>query len=90
MKQHSTRTFGLGIDSVDLSCGVTVLGHTGRTNGSLSAMFGTPDARHQLTLDINGDWLPDPALYVDVAEAEFCGAPPARAGGARSVALPLA
>ncbi|MEU7639301.1 serine hydrolase domain-containing protein [Streptomyces sp. NPDC039016] len=82
--------FGLGIDSVDLSCGVTVLGHTGRTNGSLSAMFGTPDGRHQLTLDINGDWLPDPALYADVAEAEFCGAPPARAGGVRSAALPLA
>ncbi|MFJ5591726.1 serine hydrolase domain-containing protein [Streptomyces noursei] len=78
--------FGLGVDAVELSCGTTVLGHTGRTNGSLSAMFGTADGRHQLTFDVNGDWLPDPALYVDVAEAEFCGAAPA--GGDRPAPPP--
>ncbi|MFI9045909.1 serine hydrolase domain-containing protein [Streptomyces sp. NPDC053427] len=65
--------FGLGIDSVELSCGVTVWGHTGRTNGSVSAVAGTRDGRHQLTFDINGDWLVDGELYGKVIEAEFCG-----------------
>ncbi|WP_411123298.1 hypothetical protein [Streptomyces sp. x-19] len=32
------------------------------------------------------DWLPDPALHVDVAEAEFCGAAPA--GGDRPAPSP--
>ncbi|MGW7553847.1 serine hydrolase domain-containing protein [Streptomyces rimosus] len=65
--------YGLGIESVTLSCGVTVVGKTGRANGSVSGVVGTTDGRHQLTFNINGDWLGDAASYVGVVEAEFCG-----------------
>ncbi|MFF8382276.1 serine hydrolase domain-containing protein [Streptomyces kanasensis] len=70
--------FGLGVEFARLSCGVEVVGKSGRTNGSLSAMVGTVDGEHQLTFNANGDWLPDGKLYVDVIEAEFCGEPPSR------------
>ncbi|MBR8639889.1 beta-lactamase family protein [Streptomyces tuirus] len=72
--------FGLGVEFAELSCGVKVVGKTGRTNGSLSAMVGTRDGEHQLTFNINGDWLQDPSLYVDVVEAEFCGKLPSPNG----------
>ncbi|MFF5313472.1 serine hydrolase domain-containing protein [Streptomyces massasporeus] len=74
--------YGLGVEFARLSCGVKVVGKSGRTNGSLSAMVGTQDGEHQLTFNINGDWLPDSSLYVDVIEAEFCGKVPSRTGRA--------
>ncbi|MFF1649029.1 serine hydrolase domain-containing protein [Streptomyces sp. NPDC058240] len=67
--------YGLGVEFAELSCGVKVVGKSGRTNGSLSAMVGTQDGKHQLTFNVNGDWL-DGSLYVDVIEAEFCGKAP--------------
>ncbi|GHC68994.1 serine hydrolase domain-containing protein [Streptomyces flavofungini] len=72
--------YGLGVEFAKLSCGVQVVGKTGRTNGSLSAMVGTADGKHQLTFNINGDWLRDSSMYTDVVEAEFCGKVPARTG----------
>ncbi|WP_411114998.1 serine hydrolase domain-containing protein [Streptomyces sp. 029-5] len=69
--------YGLGVESITLTCGVTVTGKTGRTNGSLSAVVSTEDGTHQLTFNINGDWLPDPSLYTNVVEAEYCGRIPA-------------
>ncbi|MEU4505875.1 serine hydrolase domain-containing protein [Streptomyces sp. NPDC024089] len=68
--------YGLGVEFAQLSCGVKVVGKSGRTNGSLSAMVGTQDGKHQLTFNINGDWLRNGAVYVDVIEAEFCGKAP--------------
>ncbi|WSX28255.1 beta-lactamase family protein [Streptomyces sp. NBC_00984] len=68
--------YGLGVEFAELSCGVKVVGKSGRTNGSLSAMVGTQDGKHQLTFNVNGDWLVG-SLYVDVIEAEFCGKTPA-------------
>ncbi|MGW4374989.1 serine hydrolase domain-containing protein [Streptomyces albidoflavus] len=65
--------YGLGVEFAETSCGVKVVGKSGRTNGSVSAMVGTPDGRHQLTFNINGDWIGDGLLYVNVIEAEFCG-----------------
>ncbi len=65
--------YGLGVEVATLSCGVTVVGKTGRTNGSLSAVVGTEDGTHQLVFNTNGDWLPDSSRYFDVIEAEFCG-----------------
>ncbi|ROQ99805.1 D-alanyl-D-alanine carboxypeptidase [Streptomyces sp. 2132.2] len=65
--------YGLGVEFAALSCGVQVVGKSGRTNGSLSGMFGTRDGRHQLTFNANGDWLRGDSLYLDVIEAEFCG-----------------
>ncbi|MFJ8596286.1 serine hydrolase domain-containing protein [Streptomyces sp. NPDC093598] len=70
--------YGLGVEFAQLSCGVKVVGKSGRTNGSLSAMVGTQDGKHQLTFNINGDWLPDSSLYINVIEAEFCGKVPSR------------
>ena len=70
--------YGLGVEFARLSCGVKVVGKSGRTNGSLSAMVGTPDGKRQLTFNINGDWLQDPSLYINVIEAEFCGRVPSR------------
>ncbi|GGT58297.1 serine hydrolase domain-containing protein [Streptomyces purpureus] len=71
--------YGLGVEIATLSCGVKVVGKSGRTNGSLSAMVGTEDGKHQLTFNANGDWLQDDSLYVNVIEAEFCGTSPASA-----------
>ncbi|MFD7666918.1 serine hydrolase domain-containing protein [Streptomyces sp. NPDC059788] len=65
--------YGLGIESVTLSCGVTVVGKTGRANGSVTGVVGTRDGGHQLTFNINGDWLGDGSSYEGVVEAEFCG-----------------
>ncbi|MFF5576020.1 serine hydrolase domain-containing protein [Streptomyces luteogriseus] len=70
--------YGLGVEFAQLSCGVKVVGKSGRTNGSLSAMVGTQDGEHQLTFNINGDWLQNSSLYTDVIEAEFCGKVPSR------------
>ncbi|MFJ3508920.1 serine hydrolase domain-containing protein [Streptomyces luteogriseus] len=70
--------YGLGVEFARLSCGVKVVGKSGRTNGSLSAMVGTQDGEHQLTFNINGDWLRNSSLYTDVIEAEFCGRVPSR------------
>ncbi|MFD7497324.1 serine hydrolase domain-containing protein [Streptomyces sp. NPDC059832] len=71
--------YGLGVEFAELSCGVKVVGKSGRTNGSLSAMVGTQDGKHQLTFNVNGDWL-DRSLYADVIEAEFCGKTPVTKG----------
>ncbi|MDT0458860.1 serine hydrolase domain-containing protein [Streptomyces sp. DSM 41527] len=68
--------YGLGVEFAQLSCGVKVVGKSGRANGSLSAMVGTQDGKHQLTFNINGDWLQNGSLYVNVIEAEFCGSNP--------------
>ncbi|MGG7569495.1 serine hydrolase domain-containing protein [Streptomyces sirii] len=68
--------YGLGVEFAQLSCGVKVVGKSGRANGSLSAMVGTLDGKHQLTFNVNGDWLQDGSLYVNVIEAEFCGRAP--------------
>ncbi|MFJ7333227.1 serine hydrolase domain-containing protein [Streptomyces sp. NPDC101110] len=77
--------YGLGVEFAQLSCGVKVVGKSGRTNGSLSAMAGTLDGEHQLTFNINGDWLADSSLYTDVLEAEFCGRIPPRKDRASTV-----
>ncbi|MFD5742760.1 serine hydrolase domain-containing protein [Streptomyces massasporeus] len=77
--------YGLGVEFAQLSCGVKVVGKSGRTNGSLSAMVGTQDGEHQLTFNINGDWLQDSSLYIDVIEAEFCGKVPPRTDRAPAV-----
>ncbi|WP_030673994.1 serine hydrolase [Streptomyces rimosus] len=82
--------FGLGVETTTLSCGVPVVGKTGRTNGSMSATVATRDGGHRLTFNMNGDWLADGALYLNVIEAEFCGripAPADRSHGVRPPAL---
>ncbi|WP_436790487.1 serine hydrolase domain-containing protein [Yinghuangia sp. YIM S10712] len=65
-------TYGLGIRSWRLSCGVTVWGHGGMLPGSLSRTVGTADGSHVLSLNRNADW-GDEALEERVVETEFCG-----------------
>ncbi|MEO3753649.1 serine hydrolase domain-containing protein [Streptomyces sp. B6B3] len=65
-------TYGLGVRSWKLACGVTVWGHGGMVPGSLSRLAGTRDGEHVLSLNRNGDW-GDEALEDAVLEAEFCG-----------------
>jgi D-alanyl-D-alanine carboxypeptidase len=65
--------YGLGVIQQELSCGVIVMGHTGGVHGSSSVAVATPDGRHALAANVNGDapWLTD---TTPVVEAEFCGA----------------
>ncbi|MFC5144224.1 serine hydrolase domain-containing protein [Streptomyces aureoversilis] len=67
-------TYGLGIISRKLSCGVQVYGHDGVVWGSLSGSAGTRDGKHMLTFNINGDWLNESPPFENMFEGEFCGA----------------
>jgi D-alanyl-D-alanine carboxypeptidase len=69
--------YGLGIASVDLSCG-QVWGMGGAIDGSWSYTFGTRDGRHMLSTEVNGDWangaqLGPISVFTAELEAEFCG-----------------
>ncbi|MFE2262741.1 serine hydrolase domain-containing protein [Streptomyces griseosporeus] len=62
--------YGLGLMDRELSCGVHVWGHGGGIHGSSSEAVTTPDGRHALALNLNGDWAGDTDAVI---EAEFCG-----------------
>ncbi|WP_330290968.1 serine hydrolase domain-containing protein [Streptomyces sp. NBC_00576] len=62
--------YGLGLIENELSCGVTVWGHSGGIHGSSSVAVTTADGKHSLAFNFNGDWSGDP---VKVVEAEYCG-----------------
>ncbi|MDX3753513.1 serine hydrolase domain-containing protein [Streptomyces sp. AK08-02] len=62
--------YGLGLIENELSCGVTVWGHSGGIHGSSSVAVTTADGRHSLAFNFNGDWSGDSAKIV---EAEYCG-----------------
>ncbi|MFE9453869.1 serine hydrolase domain-containing protein [Streptomyces sp. NPDC006739] len=49
--------YGYGIASTTLSCGTTVYGMFGGTEGSWTYTYGTRDGRHLLSTNVNGDWL---------------------------------
>ncbi|ARZ66556.1 peptidase [Streptomyces albireticuli] len=66
-------TYGLGIISRKLTCGVQVYGHDGVVWGSLSGAAGTRDGKHMLTFNINGDWLDQSPPFENMFEGEFCG-----------------
>ncbi|UXY27602.1 serine hydrolase domain-containing protein [Streptomyces sp. HUAS TT20] len=62
--------YGLGLMDRTLSCGVHVWGHDGGIHGSTSSAVTTPDGRHALAFNFNGDWTGDSDAVV---EGEFCG-----------------
>ncbi|MGW1717644.1 serine hydrolase domain-containing protein [Streptomyces sp. NPDC002156] len=62
--------YGLGLIENELSCGVTIWGHSGGIHGSSSFAGTTADGKHSLAFNFNGDWSGDP---VKVVEAEYCG-----------------
>ncbi|QEU94360.1 serine hydrolase domain-containing protein [Streptomyces kanamyceticus] len=62
--------YGLGISEVQLPCEGMLWGHDGGIHGSSSLALTTPDGRHSMALNINGDWAGDVSPAVT---AEFCG-----------------
>ncbi|MDV7219773.1 serine hydrolase domain-containing protein [Streptomyces prunicolor] len=64
-----TTRYGLGISDIKLPCGIHVWGHDGGIHGSSSAVVATPDGRHALAFNFNGDWSGDAGAVV---VGEFC------------------
>ncbi|MFJ9242471.1 serine hydrolase domain-containing protein [Streptomyces sp. NPDC101776] len=65
-----TTRYGLGISDIKLPCGVHIWGHDGGIHGSSSAVVTTPDGRHSLAFNFNGDWSGDAGAVV---VGEYCG-----------------
>ncbi|MGW3358984.1 serine hydrolase domain-containing protein [Streptomyces bungoensis] len=80
----ATTAYGLGLRRRDLSCGVSVYGHTGAVQGYYTYAFTTPDGRRSVTAmattSNNGAVL---GTLAGVLESAFCGkqAKSARAAG---------
>ncbi|MFI9202884.1 serine hydrolase domain-containing protein [Streptomyces sp. NPDC053048] len=66
--------YGLGLYKYDLPCGGFVWTHGGGVHGSSSEATSSPDGRHTMVFNANGDWARIEA--VKVLEAEYCGTPP--------------
>lgn len=62
--------YGLGLTKHRLSCGITVWGHEGTIQGSLTTAVTTADGSHTAVFNINGDWSAGTGPLV---EAEYCG-----------------
>jgi D-alanyl-D-alanine carboxypeptidase len=77
--------YGLGLYSLDLSCGRTIWGHDGGIHGYVTASMHTADGRRQLTASLNP--LADDGLGEAVNNlilVAHCG----KAGGAAAMRLP--
>ncbi|MER5451598.1 serine hydrolase domain-containing protein [Streptomyces sp. NPDC002764] len=73
---NSTQAYGLGLRRRDLSCGVSVYGHTGAVQGYYTYAFATKDGRRSLTAlantSNNGAVL---NTMLGTLESAFCGKP---------------
>ncbi|MFJ9536129.1 serine hydrolase domain-containing protein [Streptomyces sp. NPDC101225] len=74
MPVNSTQSYGLGLRSRHLSCGVSVYGHTGAVQGYYTYAFATKDGRRSLTalanVSNNGRVL---RTMLGTLESAFCG-----------------
>ncbi|GAA1937938.1 serine hydrolase domain-containing protein [Streptomyces durmitorensis] len=61
--------YGLGLMKFEPSCGVSVWGHGGNIQGSASQAVTTPDGKHSLAFNFNGDWAGNSQAVI---EAEYC------------------
>ncbi|MEV0094449.1 serine hydrolase domain-containing protein [Streptomyces sp. NPDC050738] len=61
--------YGLGLMRTDLPCGGSVWGHGGGIQGSVTQAVTTPDGKHSLAFNLNGDWAGDGQAVVT---AEYC------------------
>ncbi|WP_079109949.1 serine hydrolase domain-containing protein [Streptomyces roseifaciens] len=66
----SSKSYGLGLQRFQTSCGTTLWGHGGGMVGWLSMAVTTADGRHQLAYNYNGDW--DATSMIKIIEAEYC------------------
>lgn len=73
---NATQGYGLGLRRRDLSCGVSVYGHTGTVQGYYTSSFTSPDGKRSVTAvantSNNGTVL---NTLPRTLEAVFCGAP---------------
>jgi D-alanyl-D-alanine carboxypeptidase len=73
-----TRFYGLGLRRRDLSCGISVFGHTGTVQGFYSYAFTTRDGRRSVTSMANTSNNGNVNTVLgDTLEAAFCGKAPA-------------
>ncbi|MYW17434.1 serine hydrolase [Streptomyces sp. SID2955] len=80
-KVDSTTAYGLGLRRRDLSCGVSVYGHTGAVQGYYSYAFGTKDGGRTLTALANtSNNAKVLSTLAGTLESAFCGAPKAADG----------
>ncbi|MGW7087147.1 serine hydrolase domain-containing protein [Streptomyces sp. NPDC054871] len=61
--------YGLGLMKFEPSCGLSLWGHGGNIQGSASQAVTTPDGKHSLALNFNGDWAGNSQAVI---EAEYC------------------
>ncbi|MEU3742447.1 serine hydrolase domain-containing protein [Streptomyces sp. NPDC032198] len=64
--------YGLGMITQKLSCGVRVWGHGGTIHGSLSWSMGLRDGSKFASTHMNGDWVDQGGISVDVMQSVFC------------------
>ncbi|MFF8863891.1 serine hydrolase domain-containing protein [Streptomyces sp. NPDC015139] len=85
---NSTTAYGLGLRRRDLSCGVSVYGHTGAVQGYYTYAFATKDGSRSITAvadtSNNGKVLDTLAGTLNAA---FCGAPRTAAAGKHAGAV---
>ncbi|MFI1014950.1 serine hydrolase domain-containing protein [Streptomyces sp. NPDC020965] len=79
----NTRFYGLGLRRYDLSCGLSVYGHTGTVQGFYTYAFATRDGKRTLSALANTSnrGSANTALG-ETLEPAFCGKPPVPAAGA--------
>ena len=63
--------YGLGLENIELTCGVTLWGHTGSIPGYSSYAFSTADGRQQVSMSLNVFMLGERAVPIiyDAADA---------------------
>lgn len=86
---NSTQGYGLGLRRRDLSCGVSVYGHTGTVQGFYTYAFTSKDGKRSITAlantSNNGNVL---TTMAQTLESAFCGKPKSTKAAAR-VAAPV-
>jgi D-alanyl-D-alanine carboxypeptidase len=65
-------SYGTGVWKQTLECGVTVQGFGGFINGALTYGMGTPDGRHTVVVNLNGDRNQPFNTVNAVLDKEFC------------------
>ncbi|MER7678501.1 serine hydrolase domain-containing protein [Streptomyces sp. NPDC096934] len=86
---NATQGYGLGLRRRDLSCGVSVYGHTGTVQGYYTYAFTSKDGRRSVTALANTS--NNSAVLTTMAgtlESAFCGKPSAPSRAARSATVP--
>ncbi|MET9669534.1 serine hydrolase domain-containing protein [Streptomyces sp. NPDC006475] len=83
---NSTQGYGLGLRRRDLSCGVSVYGHTGTVQGYYTYSFTSKDGKRTITSLANTSNTSDVLNVMPLTlEAAFCGKKPAAARSATPV-----